>query len=300
MIIRPDSDELITRTHGVQTQVKYLLPGCPKNRRFVSAGVEYNTGTYADYDVTVYDARPIRDQFDLDNQGFVLADQPSAVTNWDDFEEVERIYEQESNEAIKALTGADLVMTQGWMFRTPEPPRKAVENYQHKGGVQPPAGEVHCDYNHHFGDLMAERYYRSVHPDGPPFKRFIATSYWRCVSAPPQDWPLAVCDARTAVRDGYETNTLVVCDKIPETDEEKYRPIPGEEDMPAAAIYHYSDNHRWWYFSGMNKDEALLLKFHDSDDSVACKVPHTAFHDPSANATVPRRSIELRSVAYFF
>jgi len=300
MVIRPSSDELAVQTRGVATRLKYLMPGCPKNRRFVSAGVEYNTGTYEDYDATVYDARPLRDQFDLDNQGFVLADHKSCIQNWDDFDEVNAKYESEAVAHIKQLTGADLVMAQGWMFRTTKPPQRAVANYQHKGGVQPPAGEVHCDYNHRYADIMAERFYRQAYPNGQPFKRFIATSYWRCISEPPQDWPLAVCDARSAAEDGYETNTLIVCDRIPETDDEKFGPIPGEDDFPAAAIYHFSDKHRWWFYSDMNKDEALLLKFHDSDGSVACKVPHTAFSDETANATVTRRSIEVRSIAYFF
>jgi len=92
----------------------------------------------------------------------------------------------------------------------------------------------------------------------------------------------------------------VVCDKIPVTDEDKYRPIDGEEQFPAAAIFHFNEDHRWWFFSEMNRDEVLLLKFHDSLESVARRVPHTAFHNPLAQATQARRSIELRSVAYFF
>jgi hypothetical protein len=75
--------------------------------------------------------------------------------------------------------------------------------------------------------------------------------------------------------------------------------MPNEDQVPAAAIFHHSPAHRWWYFSNMIRDEVILLKFHDSDRSIAWRTPHTAFFDPSfADANI-RCSIECRSVAYF-
>jgi hypothetical protein len=49
----------------------------------------------------------------------------------------------------------------------------------------------------------------------------------------------------------------------------------------------------------MNRDEVILLKFHDSDQNTAWRTPHTAFHDPSFPDANPRQSIEVRSIAYF-
>jgi hypothetical protein len=49
----------------------------------------------------------------------------------------------------------------------------------------------------------------------------------------------------------------------------------------------------------MERDEVVLLKFHDSDRSKACRVPHTAFRDPSFPDARPRESIEFRTFAYF-
>jgi hypothetical protein len=53
----------------------------------------------------------------------------------------------------------------------------------------------------------------------------------------------------------------------------------------------------------MNRDEALLIKLHDSDRSAAWRAPHTSFRDGAACAGDAaaggyRESIELRSVAY--
>ena len=45
--------------------------------------------------------------------------------------------------------------------------------------------------------------------------------------------------------------------------------------------------------------EAMMIKFHDSDHSVAWRTPHTAFWDPSFPDRQPRASIECRSYAFF-
>ncbi len=62
----------------VQTQLNYLLPGPDINRRFVSAGVEVNTGSYGPFPTIIRDARPIREHFTLDRQGFRLLDAPTT------------------------------------------------------------------------------------------------------------------------------------------------------------------------------------------------------------------------------
>jgi hypothetical protein len=49
----------------------------------------------------------------------------------------------------------------------------------------------------------------------------------------------------------------------------------------------------------MHRDEVVLLKFHDSDESTVMRVPHTAFHDTSLADARARESIEFRTFAYF-
>jgi hypothetical protein len=72
-----------------------------------------------------------------------------------------------------------------------------------------------------------------------------------------------------------------------------------EDHLMAAAIFHHNPAHRWWYFSNMARDEAILLKFHDSDKSRAWRTPHTAFWDTSFPDRRARESVELRSIAFF-
>ena len=295
-------DESDMGIRSIDARITYLCPGGPAvNRRFVSAGVEVNTGIYAPYPVKVRDARPISDSFTLDRHGFVLLAHKSAVPDFMDKDAVERIYPDETAAAVKAATGADFVAPMGWMVRTSgdlTKYRKPVVGYTHKGGVQPPAGEAHIDTSPQRADTNARAVYERFRPNGPGYRRYIYSSFWRPFSEPPQDWPLAVCESSSVRDDEGVENVLVVTDRIPEG-EGLFAPIPGEEKLPAAAIFHHDPAHRWWYFSNMTRDEALLLKFHDSDRSVAWRTPHTAFQDTSfANPNI-RASIEVRSVAFF-
>ena len=282
--------------------IRYVDPGDFVTRRYVSAGKEINTGTYSDHEVTIRDGMPIRDHFELDVHGFMIARQPTAVTDFHDKDEVDRLYEREVERHIQTLTGADKVVARGWMIRTSadltERASQKAENYQHTGGIQPPAGEAHIDLNTPTAQRMAEFTYRKHFPDGPGFKRFLISSYWRTFSPPPQDVPLALCDGRTSFGGEEKSNTLFVVDEFPEGDA-LTAPVEGEETMMAATIPSYHPGHRWWYFSNMEADDALLFKFHDSDHSRTWRCPHTAFHDSSFAGAHIRESIECRSVAFW-
>jgi hypothetical protein len=286
----------------VETMIRFVDPGDFVTRRYVRAGAEINTGTYSDHRVIVRDAMPIRDHFELDVHGFRIATQPTAVKDFHDKDEVDRLYEAEVERHVQALTGADKVVARGWMLRTSadltDRATKKVEGYQHTGGIQPPAGEAHVDLNTATAQRMAAATYKKHFPDGPGYRRFLISSYWRTFSPPPQDVPLAVCDGRTSFAGEEKSNTLFIVDEFPEG-EALTAPVEGEDTMLAASIFSYSPQMRWWYFSNMGADDALLFKFHDSDHSRTWRCPHTAFHDPSfADANI-RESIEVRSVAFW-
>lgn len=283
----------------VETEMSFVAPGSFVNRRFVAPGEEVNTGRYERYPVTVRDARSIADRFTLDAHGFVLARQATAVTDFHDHEQVDTIYPAEADAIVKQLTGADRVTSRGWMIRTSGGlEKRKVANYRHTGGVQPPAAEAHVDFTHETAERMAAQVYAEEFPGAPPYSRFIASSLWRAFSPPPQDWPLALCDGATVGRDEGTTNALFIVDEIPDR-ETMLAPLPGESEAITAAIFHYNPDHRWWYFSNMRPDEVILLKFHDSDPGKACRVPHTAFHDPTFPDAHPRESIEFRTFAFF-
>jgi hypothetical protein len=284
---------------AVEAEITYLLPGSFINRRFVSPGCEYNTGKYGAYRVVVRDGRSLADHFALDTHGFKLVRHQTSVTDFSDKADVDATYPGEVVEAVRALTGATRVAPIGWMIRTSgEIPKRRVIRYEHCGGVAPPAGEVHVDTSPDRVDAYARSMYERHFPNGKGYSRFICSSFWRTFSEPPQDTPLALCDARRVRADEGTPNTLNIVDDIP-SPEEALSDKWDDNTLIAAAIFTYNPAHRWWYFSNMTQDEALLLKFHDSNKGRAWRVPHTAFRDPSFADARPRSSIEFRTAAFF-
>lgn len=296
------SDDVEDAARKAPALIRYLAEGDFVTRRYVSQGAEMNTGDYVDHDAVVRDAMPIRDHFSLDTHGFRTAKHASSIADFYDRAKVDAVYLREVEDLVRDLSGASCVAAQGWMIRTSadlsQRALEKVEGYQHNGGIQPPAGEAHVDYNEITGRRAAERIYAQAFPEGPGYSRYICFSLWRTFSPGPQDWPLAVCDGRTVRDEETASNTLVVVDAFPEG-EALTAPMENEDQMIAATIFRYRPRHRWWYFSNMAADDVLLFKFQDSDHSVTWRCPHTAFHDTSLPETKVRESIEVRCIAFF-
>ena len=273
----------------VPATISYLVPTSRINRRFWAPGEEYNTGVYAPYAVTIRNARLAARPFTLDEHGFCLARHATPITDWESQYDRDCDYAAQVRDVVAGLTGADLVVPMGGMIRS------SGLTSDH---VQPPAAEAHVDFTTPSAGKVAERMYRLARPQGAGYDRFICFSLWRALSPPPQDMPLALCEAGSVRADEGTANTKIDVDEIP-TGEALFAPIPGEEDMLAATIFHHSPEHRWWYYPDMTADEVLLIKFHDSDHGRAWRCPHTAFADHSRPDAVERRSMEFRGVAFF-
>jgi hypothetical protein len=93
-------------------------------------------------------------------------------------------------------------------------------------------------------------------------------------------------------------NLMIHVDQLP-TGDAAFAPLDNEGQYPAASVFAFSPAHRWFTYPDMTRDEAVIITFYDSARGANWRVPHTAFHDPSAAATTPRQSIELRSIAYW-
>jgi hypothetical protein len=279
----------ISSTAGINAAVEYLIPSSRINRRYVAPGAELNTGRYTPHTIFIRNGRAVQDAPGLDTQGFVLARQPSLVTDFKDKTELDAVYPGEVERIVKALTGADLVAPLGYVLRTSGPTSSET---------QPPASEVHVDMTTDRAIRLAAAMYEKTFAGRPGYRRFIASSLWRAFSPPPQDWPLAVCDGTSVADDEGVPNVMVRVAELPDPDN-----IPehceGEDTLPAASIFHFNPRHRWWYFPDMTRDEVLLVKFHDSDHSKAWRAPHTSFRDPGAHNAPPRESIEFRTIAYY-
>jgi hypothetical protein len=273
---------------AVTGEFSYLAPESTVLRRFTAPGQSVNTGTYRAYEMPVSNGRPVSDRFTLDRNGFAIIGHASAVTDFTDRDEVDRVYVGEVAEFVKSYTGADRVATLAWTLRRSAAP---AEN-----ASQPQAALVHDDFSVAGARGRAEAAYASQFPDGPGFRRALITSLWRVFSPPPQDWPLAVCDYTSVGPDEGLDNRLYFVDKIPA---DLYAEMPEDAPGTSGFEFHHNPAHQWWYFPDMTRDEILFFKLNDSDHSRAWRVPHSAFRDGTARAAQPRHSIEFRTIAYF-
>ena len=270
---------------GVSATLNYLAPGSARNRLYVAPGGHMTTTQYAPSRVWIANGRPHRDDFGLDRSGFTLLDHRSAVADLGDAAELDRVYVNEAADLVRQVTGADEVVSLGWVIR------RAADD---KRGAQPPAPDVHVDM--HPG--RADARLTATAPGGRPFRRAIMTSLWRAFSPPPQDWPLAILDYRSVEDAEGEPNLLLFVDSLPDPD--NVPDIDDPDSCPAGSIFAYRQAHRWWYFPDMRADEVLLFKLHDTDHSLAWRAPHTAFHDEGAAGAHPRESVEIRTIAFFY
>jgi hypothetical protein len=229
--------------------------------------------------MTVTDARPR--SMTLDDAGFTLVTHHSALGDFTDRGAVEAIHRAEIIALVQQLSGADLVLvTSPGILRFSEraPQSGTLDNSR-------PARFAHVDVS----DATAAMFAQRAAPAERTVARFVHYNIWRAVSAPPQDVPLAVCDARTvAARD------LLAADAVFDS--------PGKPEWSfEGLLLAHSAAHRWHWFPDMQRDEALIFKTHDSDRSRAHCVPHVAFDDDACPAHAPARvSLEMRALALWF
>lgn len=274
---------------AIEANIAYLAPHSRINRFFWAPDGRLSTSVSRDARVTIRNARLAPRPFTLDEHGFTLLHAPTAVTDFRDLEVLRTAYAAEVVETAKALTGADLVLPMGWELRS----ANAAGD-----GVLPPAGRPHVDYDTPTAQNIARTRYAKAQPDGPGYDRFMLFSLWRALSPPPQDWPIALCEFDSAKDDPEVRSVRIKVDMLPEGDA-RFAPIDGEGEMGASGLFTYNPAHRWCYYPNMVRDEAVLIKFHDSDHSRAWRALHTAFHDTVTPGAIPRESIEFRGCAYF-
>ena len=292
----------MTRGDSAPGVLNYAQSGAAVYRRFVASGVEVDTFRTDPRAVEVRNARALETPLTLDAAGITLVNHRSAVQDFFDTEEVAAIYPAEVERVVKELTGAQRAASSGWMIRTSddqERERRRTGRYMlGKGGVQPPGNQVHVDQDPARAPRTARQLYAKTFPDGPGYSRFISCSFWRAFSAPPQDWPLALCDSTSVAPEEGIFNPIIFGDSIPD-ENARQAPLSGEELLPAGSVFTFKPTLRWYYYRDMHRDEAVLFKFYDSDHSVAWRVPHTAFEDSTSRNTKLRTSIEFRVTAFF-
>ena len=241
-------------------------------------GPPRRVGNYARFPVAVRNMRPIAGDLSLNRQGFRLIRQASAVRDFYDAEEVERVYYPEVAAVVKAATGASEAVVFDHTIR--------IEgNLEGQDTIhRAPVRLVHNDYTH---DSGPKRVRELVGPEAAErwlAGRFIEVNLWRPIKGPVEQAPLALAEASSLAPEDIVAVDLV------------YPERTGE-------IYHvvHRPGHRWFYAPDMTPDEAILIKGYDSEtDGRARFTPHAAFDHPETPAdAAPRESIEVRLFARF-
>jgi len=218
----------------------------------------------------------------LDVEGFKLYSHKSAVRDFRDRSELERVHMDEIRELLLSVSGADQVtVTAPGILRFGE---RSKESGAHNNSR--PARFVHVDVS----DATAASFYERSRPDnGRRVRRSAQYNVWRALSPPPQDVPLAVCDARSLAAED-----LIAADAIFDHD--------GAVAFSfEALLVRHNPRQHWAFYSDMRPEEVLVFKTNDTDPEFAHCVPHGAFDDPGCPPDVPpRTSIEMRGIAYWF
>lgn len=233
--------------------------------------------------VSIEDARKRIKAPSLAQEGFELFAHTSEVEDFKNANEVAWRHSPEIERLLLEVTGADSVVIPGpGVLRFGEGSKDAG-----KYSNSSPARFIHVDVS----DATAEQFAQRSMPKniGRTLRRFAHYNVWRALSPPPQDIPLALCDARSvALAD------LMCADAAFDVKDQPEWSFEGW-------VVRHNLGHRWAYFSDMTRDEALIFKTNDSDPAQPHCVPHTAFDDPSCpRGAPPRASIEMRGIAYWF
>jgi hypothetical protein len=241
-------------------------------------GVPRVSGRFIAQTMPIRNGRAVQDEFSLDKQGFELHRHDTAVVDFYDREEVQRVYYPEVERLLKAATGAAKVVIFDHQVRCLPMARRGER------GAREYAKVVHNDYTANSGPRRVRDHLPPAEAEELLRHRFAEINVWRPIRGPVESSPLAVCDARSIAPDDFVPSDLVYPDKVGETYRFKHNP-----------------NHRWFYFPFLERSEAILLKCYDSkEDGRARFTAHTSFEDPTSlpNAA-PRESIEVRALVFW-
>ena len=216
-------------------------------------------------------------EFTLDRQGFEPVRHRSRETRFEDEAAIRDQYYAESEALLADLLGAHRVLTFDHTIR-----RRLPGQAENREGARQPVARVHVDQTDLSGPA---RVWRHLPDEAEALLagRVRVVNLWRPIRGPVFDHPLAMADGRTLARNDLIATDLLYPDRKGETYSVAYNPA-----------------HRWYYWSGMQPDEVLLLKCYDSAQDGRTRLsPHTAFVDPRVDATSPpRQSIELRALVF--
>jgi hypothetical protein len=239
-----------------------------------AARQNFNNETHS---VLIEDIRGRENAFSLDQHGFTAFQHTPSGRDFDSEEWISRVYYPESEALLRQSLNAHRVLIFDHTVRRRDPTGIDRE------GARQPVSRVHVDQTARSG---RERVFRHLPDEAETLVkgRVRIINLWRPIRGPVVDHPLAMADGSS-----IQSRDLVATDLL-------YRDRTGETYSVT-----FAPGQRWYYWSAMQPDEALLLKCYDSAETGVTRFsPHTAFADPRVDpASAPaRQSIELRALVF--
>ncbi|EGX45093.1 hypothetical protein AOL_s00173g194 [Orbilia oligospora ATCC 24927] len=277
---------------------------------------------YESYPTRIVDMRADMGQYKLNLHGFEVChwDTPLVSNDFDDENILrEKYYPEIASQLQKHLAGVSTVhVFQHLRRKTPKGFMEALEKepdyhqpiiYAHAGNptlvphtslsnkfsrdidrnLKEPhflniSGAYHInassDFSTRGAEVQIESFFReNEHLRG---RRWEIINAWRVTKGPNNDWPLAVCDARTVSREDVEQNDVI------------HRTHVGE----SLRLYH-NPKHKWHFLSSQEVTEVVLFRNASSKELQLPVGFHSAVTLGPQKFTDLRESIEIRMLCIF-
>jgi hypothetical protein len=233
------------------------------------------------HDARIWDGRGV--DLSLDREGFLLADHPCPLTPDADLASEAAAYLASVAEFLKQMSGAELVLAQGTGLLKRHAERAKVE------GAIGPSRWAHMDYTEYAANKWIEWIEGWQDVQLRQYPRFAIFQTWRCISPPPQDNTLVLCDASS-----IKQEECIVFDACLRT------PYDAPGNQFESQLCRYDAGQRWYYFPNLTRDELIIFKAYDSDHNRWAQALHNSADIPGLpEDAAPRVSVEARFFAFF-
>ncbi|KAF2095887.1 hypothetical protein NA57DRAFT_43828 [Rhizodiscina lignyota] len=231
------------------------------------------------FSVTLQDARGREDEFNLDKDSFqLLSNVPrSKEKDFINDDSIRRNYYPEVEQLIfDNIPNCKKVFIFDHTIRSWNP-----------NAARPPLTRCHLDQTP-ASAVARVRYHLPKEAEELLEGRFRIINIWMPVNGPVVEFPLGIVSASSAKEEEYVGIKHIYPDHDGETGGVKY-----------------SDEHQWYYWSGIDCNERIMLQCFDSDafrpgsKVVGGRAPHSAFQDPRTPKNAAHRvSIEVRALVF--
>ncbi|KAL8698395.1 MAG: hypothetical protein Q9201_006596 [Fulgogasparrea decipioides] len=224
------------------------------------------------HSVTINDLRGHESEATLDTHAFAAVQNvPSKATRstFDQSDEIiKEVYYPEVEQLLLQHTGAKRVLFFDHTIRLGTP-----------GAKRAPVIKAHIDQTEISGPQRVRFHLPPAEAEEALKERVRIINVWRPLNPPIAAYPLAFADSRS------------VPDEALVGIEHRYPDRTGQ-----TAGVKWTAGQEWWYWSGMEEGERLLLECWDSEKKR--RVPHSAFVDPRSEEGAIRESIEVRTLVF--